>query len=68
MTQGDPAPPNISNIMVDTVVRAVLYVVYGPQEVQHGLGWADGERKLVFYADDGRITGQTTDGCRMHWK
>ena len=58
VTQGNPAYPMIFNIMVDAVVRAVLDVVYGPHEVQHGLGWAAGERNLVFYADDGRISGR----------
>ena len=44
--------------MVDAVVRAVLDVVCGPHEVQQGLGWAAGDRNLVFYADDGRIAGR----------
>ena len=44
--------------MVDVVVWAVMDVVCGPQEAQHGLGWAVGERNLIFYADDGRIAGR----------
>ena len=48
----------ILNIVVGVVVRAVLDVVCGPQEAQHGLVWAAGERNLIFYADDGRIAGQ----------
>ena len=48
VTQGDPASPTIFNIVVDAVVRVVLDVVYGPQEDQHSLGWADGERNLIF--------------------
>ena len=47
----------IFNTMVDVVVRVVLGVVCGPQEAHNGLVWADGERKLVFYADYGRIAG-----------
>ena len=31
------------------------WVVCGPHEAQHGMGWAVGERNLIFYADDGRI-------------
>ena len=31
--------------------------VFRPQEAQHGLSWAAGERNLVFYADSGEITG-----------
>ena len=48
----------IFNIVVDAVVRAVLEVVCGPQEAQDNMGWAAGERKLVFYADVGRIAGR----------
>ena len=47
----------IFNIVVDAVVRAVLYVVCGPQETQHSLGWAAGGQNLIFYANDGRIAG-----------
>ena len=38
LTQGDTASPMIFNIVVDVVVRAVLDVVCGPHEAQHGLG------------------------------
>ena len=48
----------IFNIVVDEVVRAVLDVVYGPQEAKHGLGWAAGESNLILYAEDVRIVGQ----------
>ena len=58
MTQGNSASPTIFNIVVDMVVRAVLDVVCGPQESQHGLVWASGERNLVFYPDGGRMVGQ----------
>ena len=58
VTQGNPTSPVIFNIMADVVVRAVLLVVCGTQEVQHGMGWATGERKLVFYADVRRISGR----------
>ena len=47
----------IFNIMVDVVVRPTLEVVCGPQEVWYGMGWAEGERNLIFYADDRRIGG-----------
>ena len=42
VTQGDPAYPMIFNIFVDAVGRAVLEVCFGPQEPQHGMGWAEG--------------------------
>ena len=44
--------------MVDSVVRAVLMEVFGTQEAHHGFGWASGEQKIVFYADDSRIAGR----------
>ena len=53
--QVDPVSIMIFNIVVDAVVRAVLGVVCGPQEAQHGMGWSAGEWNLVFYSDDGRI-------------
>ena len=40
------------------MVWAVLEEVCIPQEAQHGMGWATGERNIVFYADDGRIAGR----------
>ena len=48
VTQGEPESPMIFNIVVNAVVWAVLDVVCGTQEAQHGLGWAAGERNLVF--------------------
>ena len=53
--QGNPASPMIFNIVVDAVVTAVLEVVCGPQEARHGMGWAEEERNLALYTDDGRI-------------
>ena len=44
--------------MLDAVVSAVIDVVCGNQEAQRGLGWEDGERNLLFYADGGRIAGR----------
>ena len=58
VTQGNPASPMIFNIMVDTVVRAVLVEVCIPQESHFGLGWAAGERNFVLYADDRQIEGR----------
>ena len=58
LMQGEPASPMIFNSVVDVVVRAVLDAVCGPQEAEHGLGWALGESNVVFYADYGRISGR----------
>ena len=52
VTQGKLASPMIFNIMVDAVVREVLEEVCGLQEAQHGMGWAEREWNLVFYADN----------------
>ena len=57
-TQENPASPMILNIMVDAMVREMLEVVCGPQEVRHGMSWAAGERNLILYADAGRIGGR----------
>ena len=44
--------------MVDVVVLEVIDVVCVPQEAKHGVGWATGERNVIFYADNVRILGQ----------
>ena len=55
MAQGEgsrkatPASPMIFNIVVDTVVRAVLSVFCGPQDAKHGMGCVERELNLVFY-------------------
>ena len=58
LTQGYPTSPMTFNIVVSAVVHKVLYVVCGPQEAKHGLGWAAGERNVIFYSGDGMIVGQ----------
>ena len=56
--QGDPASPVIFKIVMDAVVRAVLDEVCGTQDSQHRLVYFAGERKLVFYANNGMIAGR----------
>ena len=58
MTQEDPVPPTIFNIVFNVVVRATLMEVCGPQEYHHVMGWAAGEKEILFYADDGFIAGR----------
>ena len=58
VTQVYPASHMIFNIMVDALVRATLEVICVPQEARHGMGWATGERNMIFYADVGRIGGR----------
>ena len=57
MTQGNPPSPMIFSIVVDAVVWDVHDEVCSPQESQHGMVWAEGERNFVFYTDDRRIVG-----------
>ena len=40
------------------VVREKLEVFCGPHEARHGMGWAEGDRNLIFYTDDRRIGGR----------
>ena len=56
--QGESISPTVLNIVVYEVVRAVLLEVCGPQESQHGSGWAAGEHNICFYADEERIAGR----------
>ena len=58
VTQGEPVYPTIFNIVVCVLVWAMLLEVCASQEAQHGLRWAAGEQEILFYADDGRITGR----------
>ena len=55
VTQGNPESSIIFNIVVDAVVQGVLEVVYAPQEEHQGIGWAVGERNLVFMWMTGRL-------------
>ena len=43
----------IFNIVVDVVVRVVLEQVCSPQESQHGMGLAVGERKKIMRMTEG---------------
>ena len=52
----------IFNILIDEVVHVVLAEVYGPQEALHDLGWEEGGRNLVFYAD-----GRWNVGSDIDW-
>ena len=47
----------IFNTVVDAVVQVFLDVVCGPHRYEHGLGWAEGERDVIFYANDSRVAG-----------
>ena len=60
INQGYPVDPIILNIVVDTVLQVTLMEVCDPQESQHGIGWAVGEHRIVFYAKYGRIAGRNS--------
>ena len=65
MTQRDLVSQKIFNIVVDTVVRAVLLEVCGIQEAHHGFVWASGEHNIVFYADNDCIAWRNTIWVQM---
>ena len=52
--QGFPVSPKIFNVVVDTVVIAVLMEVCGIQETHHRFGWSAVEHE-IFYM---RMTGK----------
>ena len=58
ITQGNPSLQMIFNILVYAVIWAVLAEVCRQEEAKHRLGWAAGERNLVFYEYDGWIAGK----------
>ena len=58
MTKEDPISPTLSNIIVDAVVRAILWEICGLQNDQNGFGWSAGEHNICFYANYRRIAGQ----------
>ena len=56
-TQRDPVYPTVFNIVGDAVASYALLEVFGSQEAQHRLVWAEGDHNIVLYAYDGIITG-----------
>ena len=42
----------------------MLEEVCGPLEDRHGMGWAEGERDIIFYTDYGRISGRDTEWAK----
>ena len=57
VTQGYPLSPTVFNIMLNSVIRSVLIELCVPQESHNRIGWETGKRKIILYADDGRIAG-----------
>ena len=57
MKQWDAVYPTIYNVVVDTVVRAVMLEVCGLQEAHNGFGWVVGEHNIVFYTENICISG-----------
>ena len=57
VNQGDTVSQTIFNIVVDTVVKAVLLEFCRPQDAHHGLCWEAGGHSIILYADYGCIVG-----------
>ena len=55
MTQGDPLPPTIFNVVVDAVVRHWLTGVIAGAEDQGECGKEGGHQAALFYADDAMV-------------
>ena len=49
VTQGNLVSPNIFNIVVNSVVRAVLLEVCGSQEAHNRLGWVSFMQKMAVF-------------------
>ena len=62
MNNGEPVYSTVFNIVVDSVVRAVLMEVCGPQEEQHGLIWSAVYHSIVLYVGNDHIAG-----CKPNW-
>ena len=63
--RSDPGRSSLTkhfNIVVETVVRAVLLKVFGKQEAHNGLSWFTGEHNIVSYEGDSSI-----EGCNPIW-
>ena len=51
--QGDPQPPSLFNVVVDTMIRHRLSGVYGSQVKERDLGVAISAKGAIFYAGNG---------------
>ena len=56
VTQGDPLPPTIFNVVVDAVVRHWVTGFLAESEVRGELGQEGSHRAALFYADNGMVT------------
>ena len=55
VTQGDPLPPTISNVVVDAVFRHWVKVMVEGVDGQGGRRQEGRHQNFLFYADDGMI-------------
>eukprot|EP00978_Attheya_sp_CCMP212_P003779 scaffold8023_cov54-Attheya_sp.AAC.7 len=61
VTQGDPVPPTIFNIMVDAVIRYWLSLACGKDASRDGLCYEVKEQCVLFYADDELLSARNKD-------
>ena len=55
VTQGEPFPPKIFNMAVDSVIRHWVEVVVTTEAVEEELRETIQELAVLFYADDGLV-------------
>ena len=77
MTQGDPLPPNIFNVVVDAVVRHCILLLAGGEVGQDRWGMEMRHHTDIFYAGDGMVSlkdpawmqgrSKPWPGCSTDW-
>ena len=65
VTQGDPLPPTISNVVVDAVIRYWVVVVAPTEDGTEALGLSIQNLAAYFYAKDFLVVLNQPD--RLHW-
>ena len=65
MTQGDPSPPTIFNVVVDAVIRHCVKAVAMTEAISEGLGETIQELVDFFYADDGIVVSPRLEILQM---
>ena len=65
VTQGDPSPPTIFNVVVDAVIRHCVKAVAMTEARSEGLGETIQELVDFFYADDGIVVSPRLEILQM---
>ena len=66
VTQGDPLPPTIFNMVVDEVVRHWVNGITEEEEARGETGREGRHQAALFYADDGMVVSSDLPGSRAH--